>query len=184
MTDVKIPEMPSWAQVGAKRLAHIARVTALLDQWAHELNLARADAQAWHDAGRWHDALRDAPEHELRALTAGGPFADAPASVLHGPAAAAMLEREAESRAAVLLAVRWHTLGNPAWDRTGRALFMADFLEPGRGFMQADRAFLVAALHADFDGVFRQVVRMRLEWTLREGKALFPETVGLWNSVR
>lgn len=186
--DAKLPVMPSWAQVGEKRLSHISRVTALLDQWAHELNLTRADAQAWHDAGRWHDALRDAPEHELRALTAGGPFADAPTSVLHGPAAAAMLERDAESSApvlrAVLLAVRWHTLGNPAWDRTGRALFMADFLEPGRGFMQADRAFLVSALHADFDGVFRQVVRMRLEWTLREGKALFPESVGLWNSVR
>jgi HD superfamily phosphohydrolase YqeK len=184
MTEVTIPVMHSWAQVSEKRLAHIARVTALLDHWARELNLTRGDAQAWHDAGRWHDALRDAPEHELRALTAGGPFADAPTSVLHGPAAAAILEREGEARAPVLLAVRWHTLGNPAWDRTGRALFMADFLEPGRGFMQADRAFLVSALHADFDGVFRQVVRMRLEWTLREGKSLFPESVGLWNSVR
>jgi 2-amino-4-hydroxy-6-hydroxymethyldihydropteridine diphosphokinase len=36
----------------------------------------------------------------------------------------------------------------------------------------------------DFDGVFRQVVRLRIDWTLREGKALFPETVGLWNQVR
>lgn len=184
MTHAKRPILPAWAQVGEKRLAHIARVTALLDQWAHELNLTPADAQAWHDAGRWHDALRDAPEAELRALTVGGPFADAPTSVLHGPAAAAMLEREGEARAPVLLAVRWHTLGNPAWDRTGRALFMADFLEPGRGFMQSDRAFLVSALHADFNAVFRQVVRMRLEWTLREGKALFRESVGLWNSVR
>jgi HD superfamily phosphohydrolase YqeK len=184
MTTTTLLVMPTWAQVSEKRLAHIARVTALLDHWARELNLTPADAQAWHDAGRWHDALRDASDAELRALTVGGPFADAPTSVLHGPAAAAMLEREGETRDAVLLAVRWHTLGNPAWDRTGRALFMADFLETGRGFMQADRAFLVSALHTDFDGVFRQVVRMRLEWTLREGKSLFPESVGLWNSVR
>ena len=67
--------------------------------------------------------------------------------------------------------------------RTGRALFMADFLEPGRGFMRDDRAFLASHLPTDFDGVFRQVVRMRMEWTLREGKALFPETALLWNSV-
>ena len=33
-------------------------------------------------------------------------------------------------------------------------------------------------------GVFRQVVRMRLEWVLREGKGLTNETVALWNSVR
>ncbi|MBI1809318.1 MAG: hypothetical protein HYR75_05415, partial [Gemmatimonadetes bacterium] len=104
--------------------------------------------------------------------------------VLHGPAAATYLERHGESRTGVILAVRYHTVGNPAWDRTGRALFMADFLEPGRRFQQADRAFLAAQLPRDFDGVFRQVVRMRLEWTLREGKALFPESVGLWNSVR
>lgn len=175
---------PAWAQVGDKRRAHIARVTELLDRWARDMHLDAPEAAAWHDVGVWHDGLRDAPEAERRALTAGGPFADAPADVLHGPAAATLLERIGESRTGVLLAVRYHTVGNPAWDRTGRALFMADFLEPGRGFQQADRAFLASQLPRDFDGVFRQVVRMRLEWTLREGKALFPESVGLWNSVR
>ena len=36
----------------------------------------------------------------------------------------------------------------------------------------------------DFDGAFRQVVRARLEWSLREGMRLYPETVELWNAVR
>jgi 2-amino-4-hydroxy-6-hydroxymethyldihydropteridine diphosphokinase len=89
-----------------------------------------------------------------------------------------------EARVEVLEAVRWHTVGHAAWDRTGRALYMADFLEPGRQFARADRAFLADHLVHDFDGVFRQVVRMRIEWTVREGKALFPETVALWNRVR
>lgn len=179
-----LPVLPTWAKVGERRLAHIARVTALLDRWAREMKLLAAEAQAWHDAGRWHDALRDAGDDELRALTRGTSFASSPAGVLHGPAAATVLEREGETRPGVLLSVRWHTVGNPDWDQTGRALFMADFLEPGRGFMQADRAFLASLLPSDFTGVFRQVVRMRLEWTLREGKALFPESVALWNSVR
>ena len=61
---------------------------------------------------------------------------------------------------------------------------MADFLEPGRKFMTADRGFLTDHVAHDFDGVMRQVVRMRFEWSLREGKELFPETVGLWNAVR
>jgi HD superfamily phosphohydrolase YqeK len=181
--DVAEPQLPSWAQVGEKRRSHIARVTALLDRWAAEMSLPPDDARAWHDAGRWHDALRDAPEAELRALVRGTSFADSPAGVLHGPAAAARLEREGEARERVLLAVRWHTVGNAGWDSTGRALFMADFLEPGRGFMRHDRAFLASQLPRDFAGVFRQVVRMRLEWTLREGKPLFPESAVLWNSV-
>jgi 2-amino-4-hydroxy-6-hydroxymethyldihydropteridine diphosphokinase len=50
--------------------------------------------------------------------------------------------------------------------------------------MHDDRAFLAAHLPHDFDGVFRQVLRMRIEWNVREGKTLFPETVALWNKVR
>jgi HD superfamily phosphohydrolase YqeK len=180
---VPMPELPGWAHVGEKRRAHIARVTALLDQWAREMALPPEEKHAWHDAGRWHDALRDASESELRAELQGTSFADSPYGVLHGPAAAARLERDGEERTAVLLAVRWHTVGNAAWDRTGRALFMADFLEPGRSFAREDRHFLASLLPRDFDGVFRQVVRMRLEWTLREGKPLFPESIVLWNSV-
>jgi HD superfamily phosphohydrolase YqeK len=173
--------LPAWAEVGEKRRAHVERVTALLDRWAAELGLAHDEAQAWHDAGRWHDALRDASTETLRALSGD---AERPVETLHGPAAAVQLATTGETRGAVLDAVRWHTVGHAGWDRTGRALYMADFLEPGRQFARADRAFLADHLVHDFDGVFRQVVRMRIEWTVREGKALFPETVALWNHVR
>ena len=173
--------LPDWAVVSEKRRGHIARVTALLDDWAERMHLEADEAQAWHDAGRFHDALRDATPAALRAIY---PAHDLPDGILHGPAAAVMLERDGETRRTVLDAVRWHTVGHPEWDRTGRALFMADFLEPGRGFMHQDRAFLSAQLPHNFDGVFRQAVRMRLEWTLREGNRIFEGTVKLWNSVR
>ena len=173
-------ELPSWARVSEKRRGHIARVTALLDRWAGELRVPPDEARAWHDAGLFHDALRDAPDEELRALVGD---ASLPAQILHGPAAAARLLRDGETREDLLEAVRWHTVGNGAWARTGRALYMADFLEPGRSFAHADRAFLASHLVHDFDGVFRQVVRQRLEWSLREGNQLYPETVSLWNDV-
>lgn len=175
------PVFPEWAIVGEKRRAHMARVTGLLDLWAAKMQLDAATAQAWHDAGRWHDAFRDATPDVLRPLVDDPGMPDA---LLHGPAAAARLMLDGETRRTVLDAVRWHTVGSPTWDRTGRALFMADFLEPGRRFMRADRAFLAAQLPHNFEGVFRQVVRMRLEWTLREGHVIFPGTVELWNSVR
>jgi len=173
--------LPEWSILTDKRRAHIARVTALLDEWAEKMALPADEAQAWHDAGRWHDAYRDGAPELLRPMVAGQDFPDA---VLHGPAAAVRLAADGETRRTVLEAVRWHTVGSPDWDRTGRALFMADFLEPGRRFAHADRAFLAAQLPHNFDGVFRQVVRMRLEWTLREGNRIFRETAALWNSVR
>lgn len=173
--------LPGWAVVSEKRRAHIARVTALLESWAARLGVDAEEARAMRDVGVLHDALRDAPEERLRALSGDSV---SPVDLLHGPAAAELLAREGERRAAVLEAVRWHTLGSPAWGRVGRALYMADFLEPGRRFAVADRAFLAAHAADDFDGTFRQVVRMRLEWSLREGKELFPAAVALWNSVR
>lgn len=172
--------LPPWAQVSEKRRAHIERVTTLLDAWSEVLDVPEAEACAWHDAGVWHDILRDAPPETLRSLVPG----DArPVNMLHGPAAAARLEAGGEARGSVLEAIRWHTLGNPEWDRTGRALYMADFLEPGRPFMRLDRDFLAGRVPDDFDAVFRMVVRMRLEWTLREGKPVYPETALLWNRL-
>ncbi|HEY7236698.1 MAG TPA: HD domain-containing protein [Gemmatimonadaceae bacterium] len=174
-------ELPSWAQVRDKRRAHIQRVAALLERWAEIMCLSADQRQDWYDAARWHDALRDAPRDLLRRLAGDAPYEP---EMLHGPAAAEKLFEEGERRVNVLDAIRYHTVGSPGWDQTGRALYMADFLEPGRSFSREDRAFLSAQVPHDFDGVFRQVVRMRLVYALNEGHTLFPETVQLWNSIR
>ena len=174
-------ELPSWAQVTERRKLHIARVTSLLAEWATALHVPTEERRAWIDAGRYHDALKDAPDAELRELVGSVSYQP---QMLHGPAAAARLEREGEARRGLLDAVRYHTIGYLDWDRTGRALYMADFLEPGRNFSKRNRAFLAAQVPTNFDGVFEQVVRAKLEWSLHEGHSLFPETVALWNSFR
>ena len=174
-------ELPAWSIATDKRRSHIARVVALLRAWAEALKLPTVEVQAWTDAGAWHDALRDADEPTLRADTGD---LTRPFEMLHGPATAIRLAALGEIRREVLDAIRWHTVGQTSWSRVGRALYMADFLEPGRAFMQADRAFLASCVPLAFDQVFRQVVRMRLEWAIREGKGLAPETVALWDSVR
>lgn len=175
------PHLPTWAVVTESRRAHIGRVVALLERWGVEMALPPEEQRAWLDAGLWHDALRDLDEATLRTETGDQ---ERPVGLLHGPAAALRLKDGGEERADVLEAIRWHTTGLATWGRTGRALYMADFLEPGRRFMQSDRAFLAAQVPGAFDAVFRQVVRLRLEWTLREGKSLTSETVALWNSIR
>ena len=173
--------LPAWACVGTKRLAHIERVTSLLRAWSAAMRLSADEANAWIDAGIWHDALRDAPEERLREITGDH---ETPAALLHGAAAATQLEADGEMRRDVLDAIRYHTVGSPDWDRTGRALYMADYLEPGRKFSREDRFFLAAQVPHSFDAVFRQVVRFRLDWSVREGNHIFPETVALWNSLR
>jgi 2-amino-4-hydroxy-6-hydroxymethyldihydropteridine diphosphokinase len=173
--------LPPWSAASDRRREHIARVVGLLEAWIDALRIPDDEARGWRDAGRWHDALRDASEAELRATV---PDVDLPVPLLHGPAAARRLEGEGETRHDVIEAVRWHTVGWPGWARTGRALYMADYLDPGRAFARRDRAYLAARVPDDFDGTFRQVVRHRLQWGLHEGHAIYPETAALWNCVR
>jgi HD superfamily phosphohydrolase YqeK len=181
MTEAAALTLPAWAVVTDKRRAHIARAVALIDDWARAMGVSAEERNAWRDAALWHDALRDAPEATLRSLAEDQ---KSDARLLHGPAAAARLEQDGETRRSVLDAIRWHTVGACDWDRTGRALYMADFLEPGREFARADRAYLARQVPHDFDGTFRQVVRTRMGWAIDEGKGILPQTVALWNSVR
>lgn len=174
-------ELPEWAQVSSSRRQHIGRVVALLEEWAQKMKLPADEATRWRTAGVLHDALRDAPEPMLRALTGEGIL---PVNLLHGPAAAVRAEQDGERRADVLDAVRFHTIGSPAWDRTGKALYLADFLEPGRRFLKEERKSLAARVPRDLDSAFRKCVQLRIEWTLNEGGEIFPETVALWNAVR
>jgi 2-amino-4-hydroxy-6-hydroxymethyldihydropteridine diphosphokinase len=173
--------LPSWSLVSVKRREHIERVVALLDRWATEMRVGEDEASRWLAAGVLHDALRDAPETMLRTLSGDGVR---PLDLLHGPAAAARAEQDGERRADVLDAVRYHTVGSIGWERTGRALYLADFLEPGRKFLQPERAQLAERVPRDFDGAFRDSVRLRIERSLQQGGQLFPEAVALWNAVR
>lgn len=174
-------ELPPWAKVSEWRREHIARVTTMLDDWARVLAISPDEARAWHDAGKWHDVLRDADPDELATLMTNGAL---PPPLWHGPAAAERLRRDGEQRRSVLEAIAWHTVGHPDWDRVGRALYMADYLDPGRDFAREERAHLAAAVPTDFEGTFWDVVRHRLIWALRQGHALHPQTVAMWNTHR
>jgi len=173
--------LPAWAHVSPKRKAHIERVVALLERWASELKLPDDEASRWKSAGELHDALRDAPETMLRTLSGD---AESAAEILHGPAAAVRAEQDGERRQDVLDAVRFHTIGCPTWGRTGKALYLADFLEPGRKFLLSERSFIAELVPKNFDLAFRQGVRLRVEWSMKQGGVLWPQTVALWNAVR
>lgn len=162
--------LPEWAHVSPERHAHIERVVALLEKWADAMQVPPRERARWLRAGWLHDALRDAP--------LGDPMA-------HGPAAADRAANDGERDHGVLDAVRYHTVGWPDWDAVGRMLYLADFLEPGRAKHADlfDRADLTHRVPAERDAVLREVARRRLDWVLRSGWPLVPETVAFWNQL-
>ncbi|HEX2203085.1 MAG TPA: HD domain-containing protein [Longimicrobium sp.] len=173
-------ELPPWAEAGPKRRAHIARVAALMRAWAEALGLPPGDVERWSAAAWLHDALRDADPDSLRPVVPEE-FRGLPGKLLHGPAVAERLKGEADEE--VLTAVRCHTIGSRAFGALGRALYLADFLEPGRDFEREWTESLRRRMPAEMDAVLREVVEARVGHVARNGGTVHPETRAFYEQV-
>jgi 2-amino-4-hydroxy-6-hydroxymethyldihydropteridine diphosphokinase len=180
--DAASGRLPDWSQVSEQRFAHMQRVSSLLGDWADALDLAPHDRVRWRAAGYLHDALRETPPDELRPLVDDA-LKDVAGKLLHGPAAAVRLRADGIDDEDFLRAVAYHTIGHPDLEELGRALFIADYIEPGRRYEPQRLATLRARMPAARDDVLRDVLRSRIDRLLRDGRPMRPETVAFWNVV-
>lgn len=176
-------DLPAWSEVGEKRRRHVERVAALLEDWAWAARLEDEDRTRWVAAGYLHDAAKDAEPGRLREVLDGRPEADFPEPLLHGPAAAALLAEDGVDDDELLLAVAYHTLGHPRLGHLGRALYAADFLEPGRELRNAWRADLRGRMPGELDAVVTDILRARIQHLLEGGRPVRPETLAFWNTM-
>jgi len=177
---VSVVALPPWARVSDKRRAHVERVGLLISEWADAMVVPPIERERWLRAVSMHDALKDAPNEQLLELAPGAWDDD---SLRHGPAAAALAEREGERDRGVLDAVRYHSIGFAGWDAVGRMLYLADYLEPGRRRGRHERARRGARVPGDPAGVLWEVAAERLGLTIAAGCRLLPETVEFWNGL-
>jgi 2-amino-4-hydroxy-6-hydroxymethyldihydropteridine diphosphokinase len=166
--------------VTGERRQHVARVARLLADWATAMQVSDAERARWLRAAYLHDAMKDAPVRQLLEMT---PAFDGPDNLRHGPAAAAMAERHGERDEGVLEAVRHHSTGSAAWDRVGRMLYLADYLEAGRRHRPPERDDWVRRVPDDPASVLREVAASRICYNLRRGWPLLPPTVEFWNGL-
>lgn len=157
-------------------------MAGLIESWARTLGLDPAERVRWTAAARLHDALRDADPKELREELSG-PEWTWPDPLLHGPAVAVRLRGEGVDDEALLLAIAYHTVGHPDFDTMGRALYAADFLEPGRRVQEERRAALRERMPHELDTVVLHVVRARLEHALEARRPIFSETAAFWSQL-
>lgn len=150
-----------------------------MSQWAEGLALEPTERDRWVAAGLLHDALRDEDPERLRTMVPEE-LRGLDGALLHGPAAAERLRGEGVEDEALLNAVAYHTLGHPCLDRMGRALYLADYLEPGR---PSKRAKLRARMPEQTERVLRKVATKRVRKLIKSGLPLRPETVDFWNGI-
>lgn len=174
--------LPKWARVDKKRYAHMDRVADLMGTWAEAMGKTAEQQRRYRATAFLHDALKNAPNKELRVIVPER-FSRMPGPVLHGPAVAVRLRVEGVRDKGVLKAVTYHTLGHPSLGRIGRALYAADFLEPGRNLKNKWRAGLRDRMPDELDEVVREILIVRIRHLLRKGRPVRRETFSFWNRM-
>lgn len=131
-------------QLTPDRLAHSLAVSDTAVELARRFGL---DVERARLAGLVHDAARCFDAGQLLKMAADFGIvvtsleAAAPVALLHGPVAAAWLPGETGlTDAAVLHAVAVHTTGCPAMSALDCAIYLADYIEPGRPYPGSARA--------------------------------------------
>ena len=174
--------LPGWAEAGEERRAHMARVARLLERWARDLDMGMGQVARWRAAGYLHDTLREAPAERLETLLPRR-LRGLPTKAYHGPAAAILLRRDGVRDRELLHAIRWHTLGSGKFGLLGKALCVADALEPGRAQRPEWREELRSRMPAEIDDVLIEILYNRIGYLLQARHPVHPRTLGLWNSL-
>lgn len=175
-------DLPAWAEATSERRKHMSRVADLMESWARDLGHDDEDVMRWRAAAMLHDSLRDADPEEIRS-SAPSELRDAADELLHGPAAAARLRAEGVQDEPVLRAIEWHTVGHPDLDRLGRALYLADFLEPGRDFESPRIKDLRARVPDEMERVLQELTGERIAHLVASRRPLLGPTVRFWNAL-
>lgn len=143
--------------------------------------------KAWH-AALLHDCARELREKDLRSLVGmDTPEPDDKAwqefpILLHGFAGAVMAKKlfhqEDEE---ILEAIRNHVTGTPGMGLLSQIVFLADFLEPGRTWLPAERREELLAL--SLIGMLKAVLESTFDYLQKEGKRIAKSSLLLYDEV-
>lgn len=158
----------------AHRREHCERVAEVMARLADRHGF---DRQAAYWAAHGHDLARELTRDGLlreadRWGIAVDPTARQEPILLHGPVAAAWLESAGLGTPEVWDAVRYHTTGNVGLAPLGKALFIADGVEPGRRY--GERAELAAYAETNLDGAYSRLLAHTAAYLQVRGLAPHP----------
>jgi predicted HD superfamily hydrolase involved in NAD metabolism len=168
------------------------------DRRRHSLEVARlsallarrygADPQKAELAGLVHDLAREMDGGKLLHLAArdGRPISEMERErpvLLHGRAAAVLIREELGVRdEEILEAVAQHVTGRPGMGLLAKIVFIADFLEPGRGFI--DDSFRDSLLGLDIDEMMIRVMERIFAFLNEAGRPIAEPARELMEELR
>jgi predicted HD superfamily hydrolase involved in NAD metabolism len=168
-----------------ERLAHCRRTARLAARLCRRYGL---DPDKGTLVGLAHDLAREMSAGEVRelALRDGAKLSALEESypvVLHGRAAAVVLqERLGVEDPEILEAVACHVTGRPGMSLLAKILFVADLLEPGRGFW--DDGYRAAVLEMDIDGMMVAALEEVFKHLRSKGRPIAGKAAALYRDLK
>jgi len=138
-------------------------------------------------AGLLHDCAKGMGQDELLqwALAFGivrNDIERACPDLLHGPVGALLAWKEyGVTDAAVLSAIRLHTLGGEGMSLLERIIYLADYIEPGRAFPGVEEVRVLAEKNLNL--ALLRAMEGTIRYVLERGLPLHPQTVRARNSL-
>jgi predicted HD superfamily hydrolase involved in NAD metabolism len=184
MPDQKLIEIQNWVQgqVTPARFQHIQGVVKTAEKLAaaHGLPVSKARLAAW-----LHDCAKELPRSKMKAwLVKGRVRLDAQEKQIpalwHPQVGAAIAKKMWGIKdPAVLEAIQCHTLGKAGMRPLAQAVFISDFIEPGRNFPEVSQA----RARAD-EGLAKGVLAkasMTIEFLFQKKMRVHPRLLETWN---
>lgn len=175
-------------RVSKKRFKHMEGVAQTAEQLARFYGTDPGRARL---AGILHDWDKDLDNDQIRdkvhALGIQGEVGEWVVcnmpQVLHGPTAAAELERRFPGiPSEVISAIRKHTIASREMSDLDKIIYIADALEPGRRF-DAVRKLRGMMGVASLDELYFEVYRFWIQALVGKGCLLHPDTLMIWNGL-
>ena len=144
-----------------------------------------ADARAVDLGAACHDLARamspDTLPAEARRLgLAVHPVEERAPILLHGPVAAAWLERDGEiADPRIIEAVRWHTTGMAGMGLVARVVFVADKIEPEKVRWDPSLERVAATAEEDLDAALLEYLGREIALRADRGDAMHPRSLTL-----
>jgi len=171
--------------LGRERLAHSRRVADLAARMCVSRGLDRNKGEL---AGLAHDWARELQPERVRELALrdgqGESILEARYPVLlHGRAAAVSLrETLGIEDAEVLEAVACHVTGRPGMGLLAKIVFVADYLEPGRGFLR--EGVRKDMLRMEIDTMMIRVLEEIFDYLRSKRRPIAPQALELAEELR
>ncbi len=137
-----------------------------------------ADSSSAFLAGLVHDCAKELPYSKtVERLTGEGYKQEDDFTMLvHAPMGAIVAKEEfGIEDNDVLNAVRYHTVGRPCMSLLEKIIYIADFIEPGRSFKEAEILRELAC--KDLDKAVLAEADMVIKWNIDRGKEIHPDTI-------